>query len=81
VTGISTGALAAPFAFLGPPWDHQLEQVYTTFSTRDLVKNTPLAAVTSSAMFSTKGLQGVIASFFDNAVMEAVAAEFRDKGR
>ena len=81
VTGISTGALAAPFAFLGPAWDHRLEEIYTTLSTKDLVKKTPLAAVISSAIFSTKGLQGVIARYFDATVMEAVAAEFRDKGR
>ena len=81
VTGISTGALTAPLAFLGPNWDHRLEEVYTTFSTKDLVKKTPLSAITGSAIFSTKGLQGIIASFFDQAVMEAVAAEFRDKGR
>lgn len=81
VTGISTGALTAPFAFLGPEWDHHLEQVYTTFSTSDLVRKTPLAALTSSAMFSTKGLQDMIAGFFDETVMEAVATEFRDKGR
>ena len=81
VTGISTGALAAPFAFLGPAWDHQLKQVFTTFSTKDLIKKTPLSAVTSSAIYSTKGLQGVIARFFDETVLEAVATEFRDKGR
>jgi len=27
VTGISTGALAAPFAFLGPAYDTQLEEI------------------------------------------------------
>mgnify|MGYP001823841013 CR=1 FL=1 len=81
VTGISTGALAAPFAFLGPDWDHKLEQVYTSFSTKDLVKRTLFSAITSSALYSTKGLQSVIARFFDREVMAAVAAEFRDKGR
>ena len=30
VTGISTGALTAPFAFLGPRYDPALKQVYTT---------------------------------------------------
>nr|WP_294551178.1 patatin-like phospholipase family protein [uncultured Rhodopila sp.] len=29
VTGVSTGALTAPFAFLGPAWDPQLTAVYT----------------------------------------------------
>ena len=30
VTGVSTGALIAPFAFLGPAYDEQLERFYTT---------------------------------------------------
>jgi hypothetical protein len=33
VTGISTGALMAPFAFLGPDYDGQLRKFYTTTST------------------------------------------------
>src|SRR3954447_3579866 len=43
VTGVSTGALIAPFAFLGPSHDEQLRQVYTAigpkdvFSRRDLI--------------------------------------------
>lgn len=32
VTGISAGALIAPFAFLGPAYDGQLKRVYTTIS-------------------------------------------------
>jgi hypothetical protein len=30
VTGISTGALAAPYAFLGPEYDAELERLYTS---------------------------------------------------
>ena len=30
VTGVSTGALAAPFVFLGPDYDPVLREVYTT---------------------------------------------------
>ena len=30
VTGVSTGALTAPFAFLGPDWDRRLTQAYTS---------------------------------------------------
>jgi Patatin-like phospholipase len=36
VTGVSTGALMAPFAFLGPPYDAALHEFYTTTTTRDL---------------------------------------------
>src|SRR4029453_11655787 len=38
VTGISTGALIAPFAFLGPKYDNVLEKVYTTYAQRDIFK-------------------------------------------
>jgi len=38
VTGVSTGALTAPFAFLGPAYDEQLKKVYTTISSQDILK-------------------------------------------
>jgi len=36
VTGISTGALIAPFAFLGPEYDAKLKAAYTTISDQDI---------------------------------------------
>ena len=36
VTGVSTGALMAPFAFLGPSYDTALREFYTTTSSRDI---------------------------------------------
>ena len=38
VTGISTGALIAPFAFLGAEYDETLKIFYTTNATKDLVR-------------------------------------------
>jgi Patatin-like phospholipase len=38
VTGISTGALMAPFPFLGPAYDHTLKEAYTTISDKDIYK-------------------------------------------
>ena len=38
VTGISTGALIAPFAFLGKDYDQVLKQVYTSVETKDIMK-------------------------------------------
>src|SRR5262245_55189115 len=35
VTGVSTGALIAPFAFIGPEYDHVLRTVYTGVSQKD----------------------------------------------
>jgi Patatin-like phospholipase len=36
VTGVSTGAVMAPFAFLGPQYDDALREFYTTTTTRDI---------------------------------------------
>src|SRR5204863_3499370 len=38
VTGVSTGALIAPFAFLGSKYDYVLERVYTTSTHKDFFK-------------------------------------------
>ena len=38
VTGISTGALTAPFAFLGSSWDAPLREVYTQVTLEDVAR-------------------------------------------
>ena len=51
VTGISTGALTAPFAFLGPAYDQQLKEVYTTIAAKDVLeKRGMLAALFDDAL-------------------------------
>jgi hypothetical protein len=81
VTGISTGALTAPFAFLGPEYDHVLEEIYTTYSTDDLLKKrNAINTFTSDAMYSTKRFEELIARYYDEKVLEALAIEAR-KGR
>ena len=44
VTGISTGALTAPFAFLGPAYDEQLKEVYTTITAKDVLEERGILA-------------------------------------
>ena len=81
VTGISTGALTAPWAFLGSDYDHVLEEIYTSYSTKDLVKmRSKLSVVTSDAVTSTERLQALLARYLDEDVLEAIAAEGR-RGR
>jgi hypothetical protein len=80
VTGISTGALLAPFAFLGPKCDPQLE-VYTQVRAEDILKpRTMLQTITSDAAASSKPLKKLIAAHIDEEFLEAVAVEHR-KGR
>ena len=81
VTGISTGALIAPFVYLGPEYDHLLEQFYTQYSTDDLIKKRNwLEALWSDARFDTSPMRELLEQHVDSSVMEAVAAEYR-KGR
>jgi predicted patatin/cPLA2 family phospholipase len=82
VTGISTGALIAPFAFLGPDYDAQLKEVYTTISTKDIVtKVRTLSKIrTNTAIGDTKPFRETLAKYVDQNMMEAISAEHR-KGR
>jgi predicted acylesterase/phospholipase RssA len=81
VTGISTGALTAPFAFLGSGYDKQLEQVYTTISQADILKKRGLIkGVFSDAMADTTPLMQLIRRMVDRPLLDAIAAEYA-KGR
>ena len=81
VTGISTGALIAPLAFLGPAYDDLLKKFYTTTSTEDLIKKRGfIAMLTGISAASTEGLQTQIAQFFDQSIIDAIADEHR-RGR
>ena len=81
VTGVSTGALSAPFAFLGAEYDLKLKQVYTDTSAGDIFsKRSLIAAVANDAMTDTTPLRNIIAGFVDNAMIERIAEEYA-KGR
>ena len=81
VTGISTGALIAPFAFLGPQYDPVIKEIYTRYSTSDIVeKRSLLKSLLGDAAADTSPLQEKIAKYVDENVMAAIAAEYA-KGR
>src|ERR1700732_3119622 len=44
VTGISTGALIAPLAFVGPEYDPLLAEMYTTIDQTDIFEKRPIVA-------------------------------------
>jgi len=81
VTGVSTGALIAPFAFLGPEYDAVLKKFYTTISTEDLiVLRSLLRGLTSDAMADVEPLEKLIAEVYDEEVIDRIAVEHR-RGR
>lgn len=81
VTGISTGALMAPFAFLGSDYDQFLKVFYTTFSTRDLIRQRSyISAVSGDSVYSTGPLQEALKKYVNADLIAKIAVEYR-KGR
>ena len=78
VTGISTGALTAPFAFLGPDYDEQLKEVYTTTDTTQIVDTRNLFAVIGGdSLLDTSPLSRTIERYITDEVIAAIAAEYQ----
>lgn len=75
VTGVSTGALAAPFVFLGPDWDDELEEAYTGGSASQLLQSQGLGALVDSGLYRGQPLRDLVESFVDERMLAAVAAE------
>lgn len=81
VTGVSTGALIAPFAFLGPKYDPVLRTVYTTISQRDIFKSRGMIkGIMSDAMADSRPMARLVAKYADQALLDAIAVEYA-KGR
>ena len=81
MTGVSTGALIAPFAFLGPDYDRQLRDVYTTISADDIFSERGLiGGIFDDAMADTTPLWELISRYVDAPMMAAIAREYQ-KGR
>ena len=81
VTGTSTGALAAPFAFLGPEFDWALEAMYTRTGADDIVDARYLvAAVNNDAMMDTAPLARTIAKYLSPQSFNASPKNMRRVG-
>lgn len=82
VTGISTGALIAPFAFLGSEYDARLKEAYTSLTTKDIANaRGVLATLRSDAAADTTPLKNHIAKYVDQEVIDAIAREHRSGRR
>jgi predicted acylesterase/phospholipase RssA len=81
VTGVSTGALIAPLAFLGREYDELLRKIYTSVKLSDIMKKrTILAAVNNDAMADNSPLWSLISRSIDQTLLSRVAEEHQ-KGR
>lgn len=81
VSGVSTGGLIAPFAFLGSQYDDTLKQVYTSGIAESLLADPSIMRVLfSSGLFGNTRLRELVARYVGPEIMAAVAREHA-KGR
>ncbi|MFO0855890.1 MAG: patatin-like phospholipase family protein [Phycisphaerales bacterium] len=81
VTGVSAGALVAPFVFAGPEYDRVLREVFTSIRTRDIVsENTVFSGLLGDSMYNSKPLHKLLEKYIDEKFVAKVASEYR-KGR
>lgn len=81
VSGVSTGALIAPYAFLGPAYDETLIDLYTSGVAQDLVDMKFLPkALLGPSLLSQEPLRTMVERYLTRDTLERIAAEHR-KGR
>lgn len=80
VTGVSTGALIAPYAFLGPAYDKTLVHLYTSGVAQEVVAINGPFGVFGSSLLKSGPLKRHVERFITPDVLNQIAAEHR-KGR
>lgn len=80
VTGVSTGALTAPFAFLGSAYDEQLRAVYADIKPSDVLESRGLlhGALFSDAMADNSPLSKTISRYLNPSMQAALAKGYND---
>lgn len=80
VTGVSSGALIAPFVFLGREHDAQLREIFTKYGRKDIFAYNVPSLLQGSSLVDDSPLFHLIAKYIDADFLREVARE-RSKGR
>ncbi len=80
VTGVSTGALMAVLAFLGPQYDAKLEEFYTTQTNATIFRRRGFDGLLGQSLYDNEPLKKQIESFITDEILAKIAAEYA-KGR
>ena len=81
VSGVSVGAMIAPFAFLGPDYDEKLKRIYTNGEAQSLIDQTsPLGALFGGGLIESGRMRELVERYIDNEMLDQIAREDR-KGR
>jgi predicted acylesterase/phospholipase RssA len=80
VTGVSAGALVAPYAFLGPTWDERLLDAFTSETGEELLQSRGLGVIFGSSKYRGAPLRHLVDAYVSDTMIRAIANE-ADKGR
>lgn len=80
VTGVSTGALMAVFAFLGEPYDPVMSKIYTSQTDKDVYRKRGIGALSNQSFYDNTPLKHQIELYVDEETLQRVAAQ-HDRGR
>jgi Patatin-like phospholipase len=76
VSGVSTGGLIAPFAFLGPQYDDTLRELYTSGIAESLLSDPSIMRVLfGSGLFGNTRLRELVARYVGPEILAQVARE------
>jgi len=82
VTGISTGALIAPFAFLGKDYDVTLKDLYTNVTPSDIYrKRNIVEGFFADSLADSAPLYDLISQYVDEDFLKKVAFEYTENRR
>jgi predicted acylesterase/phospholipase RssA len=74
VTGVSTGALMAPFAYLGPEWDDELTSAYTDADAARLTEG-QWGLFRRPSLYSDRSLRALVGKYVDSPLLKAISVE------
>ncbi len=80
VTGISTGALIAPLAFVGEEYDVILKEMYTGVSTEDVATIRGISTLWNDSLADSAPLMKILETFINEEFIEIVA-QAHNEGR
>jgi predicted acylesterase/phospholipase RssA len=75
VTGVSAGAFLAAYAFLGPEWDQQLIDSYTSGRAEHLLQPRGLGMIFDSSVYRGRPLEQLVDHYLSDSLIQAVAHE------
>jgi predicted acylesterase/phospholipase RssA len=77
VSGVSTGALQAPLAFLGPDHDYLLRHFFTESRTGDIFVSNGLSGLYGTGLYGSSPLRQQLIALYDDAMLDRIAVEHK----